>query len=72
MERVGKKQKVQHDMKQFSFLFGNLPEEMVLSILSYGTIKDIQNTRLWQTEKVKECTTTTTMIEAAKNETSTR
>ena len=49
-------------------LFGVLPDEMVLSILSYGTIKDIENTRVWQTEKVKECTTTTTMIKAAKND----
>ena len=49
-----------------------LPEEMVLSILSYGTIEDIQNTRIWQTEKVKECTTTRSKLEAAKNVTSTQ
>ena len=55
------------DMKQES-IFGVLPDEMVLSILSYGTIKDIENTRVWQTEKVKECTTTTSMIKAAKND----
>ena len=41
---------------------------MVLSILSYGTIEDIQNTRIWQTEKVKECTTTRSKLEAAKND----
>ena len=64
-EDLEKKQKVQHVMKQELLLFGKLPDEMVVNILSYGTIEDIQNTRVNQTEKVKECTKTRSKLEAA-------
>ena len=48
--RMTKKQKVEITI---SSLFGELPDEMVLTILSYGEMNDIQNTRIWQSKKVK-------------------
>ena len=53
---ITKKRKVQHDMKQQSLLFGELPDEMVMNILSYGDMDDIENTRAWQSKKVQHFT----------------
>ena len=57
-------EKTQIDRKR-SF-FSAFPDEIVLIILSYGTMKDIHSTRVWQTEKVELCTETRSMWEAAK------
>ena len=61
-----KRQKVQNVMPIRS-LFDKLPVEMVLTILSYNDMEDIQSTRGWQSKKVQHCTETRTKIEAAKN-----
>ena len=39
-------------------LFGRLPDEMVVTILFYGEMEDIQSTRVWQSKLVKRCTKT--------------
>ena len=39
-------------------LFEGFPDEIVLVILSYGTMKDIQSTRVWQSKDVKHRTGT--------------
>lgn len=61
-----KKQKLQGSFKRS--LFGALPDETVLIILSYGTIEDIQSTRVWQSEKVKHFTELTCKIKVAEND----
>ena len=61
-----KKQKVQHDMKR-SLLFKECPDEVVLIILSFCPINDIQSTRIWQTDIVRHSTETTIKLKAAKN-----
>ena len=50
-------QKVERNIAGQSF-FGKLPDEMVLTILSYGEMEDIKNTRLWQSKKVQYWTET--------------
>ena len=52
-----KRQKVQNNRLR-QLLFGRLPDEMVLTILSYGEMEDIQSTRIWQSKKVQHCTET--------------
>ena len=47
-------------------LFGQLPDDMVLTILSYGEMEDIQNTRIWQSKKVQHWTETRSNFEASK------
>ena len=59
------KQKVQSIIQRRS-LFDKLPDEMVLTILSYNDMEDIESTRGWQSKKVQHCTETRTKIEAAK------
>ena len=66
MSRKEKRQKVQDSMQERS-LFDKLPDEMVLTILSYNAMEDIESTRGWQSRNVKHCTETRTKIEAAKN-----
>ena len=61
-----KKQKVQHDMKR-SLLFKECPDEVVLIILSFCPINDIQSTRIWQTDIVRHSTETTIKLKAAEN-----
>ena len=61
-----KRQKVQENMAIRS-LFDNLPDEMVLTILSYGEMVDIQNTRGWQSKNVQHCTETIWTWVAAEN-----
>ena len=48
-------------------LFDKLPDEMVLTILSYGDMEDIQSTRGQQSKNVKHCTETRSKLEAARN-----
>ena len=60
-----KRQKVQNIMSRRS-LFEKLPDEMVLTILSYGDMKDIQMTHGLQSKNVQHCTETTSSVEAAK------
>ena len=61
-----KKQKVRRSIsRHVSLLFGNLPDEMVLTILAYGEIKDIQSTRVWQSKKVQQYTQTRSHWEAS-------
>ena len=48
-------------------LFGNLPDELVMNVLSYGNKKDIHRTRVWQSKKVQHLTVTTSKIKAAEN-----
>ena len=61
-----KRRRVQNIMPIRS-LFDKLPDEMVLTILSYGEMVDIQNTRGWQSKNVQHCTETKTRLEAAKD-----
>ena len=49
-------------------MFKGFPDEIVLIILSYGTMKDIGNTRNWQTKNVMHCTETRTKEKAAEND----
>ena len=63
IKNVSKKQKVQSVLRRS--LFNKLPEEMVLTILSYGTMEDIQSTRVWQSKKVQHWTETITNYEAS-------
>ena len=49
-------------------LFDKLPDEMVLTILSYGEMEDIESTRDWQSKNVQQCTETTLKIKAAKDD----
>ena len=60
-----KRQKVESMSRQS--LFRDLPDEMVLNILSYGKMEDIQNTRVWQSKKVQRCTETISNIKASCN-----
>ena len=39
----------------------------VLIILSYGSMKDIESTRTWQTEKVQKWTLTRSKVSAVQN-----
>ena len=55
--QMNKKQKVEITILRQS-LFGKLTDEMVLIILYYGVMEDIQNTRVWQSKKVQHCTET--------------
>ena len=48
-------------------LFGKLPDEMAMHILSFCSTEDSRNTRAWQTEIVKRCTETTCKLKAARN-----
>ena len=66
MERKQKKRKVQRPPRRS--LFGNCPDEMVLTILSYCEIKDIQSTRVWQSKIVRHWTDTTSKLKAARND----
>ena len=61
-----KKQKIESCISRQS-LFGKLPDEMVLTILSYGEMVDIQSTRIWQSKEVQHCTKTISNFEASKN-----
>ena len=66
MEPITKKVQYQLMYKRSkSLLFKGCPDEIVLIILSYGTMNDIRSTRIWQTENVKLCTETRTKEEAA-------
>ena len=40
---------------------------MVLTVLSYGEMEDIQNTRVWQSKKVQHCTETRSNWKASGN-----
>ena len=62
--RMTKKQKVEITI---SSLFGELPDEMVLTILSYGEMDDIQSSRVWQSKKVQHWTDTRSNWEASVN-----
>ena len=53
--------------KKQKSLFGKLPDEMVLTILSYGEMEDIHNTRVWQSRKVQYYTKTRYNWKAAAN-----
>ena len=64
--RKEKKQKIVHGMKR-SLLFGECPDEVVLIILSFCPIKDIENTRVWQMEIVRHSTVTRIKLKAAEN-----
>ena len=46
-------------------MFGECPDEVVLLILSFCPMKDIRNTRSWQTEIVRHSTETRTKLIAA-------
>ena len=61
-----KRRKVQCHTKRSS-LFDFFPDEMVLTILSYGTMEDIRSTRVWQSIKVQQYTETKNVLEATKN-----
>ena len=63
---MAKKQKVVITISRQSF-FGKLPDEMVLTILAYGEMEDIQNTRVWQSKDVQYCTKTRSNWEASFN-----
>ena len=62
---MSKKQKVESTTMRS--LFSKLPDEMVLTILSYGTMEDITSTRVWQSKKVQHFTETITNYEASEN-----
>ena len=47
-------------------LFGKLPDEMALNILSFCSTEDSRNARVCQTEFVQRCTETTCKLEAAR------
>ena len=66
---IGKKRKkkVDHGTKPRSLLFGECPDEIVLIILSFCPIEDIQNTRIYQTDIVRHITVTNIKLKAAKN-----
>ena len=49
-------------------LFNGYPDEIVLIILAFGDIKDIQSTRGWQTINVQHCTEIRSKTQAAKND----
>ena len=53
---------------QASSVFDNLPDEMVLTILSYSAMEDIQSTRVWQSKTVQNCTTTRVTWEASQED----
>ena len=61
------KQKVQSIIQRRS-LFDKLPDEMVLTILSYNDMEDIESTRGWQSKKVQHYTETRSKMEAAKKD----
>ena len=67
---IVKKKKVQGDinMIRISLLFESFPDEIVLIILSYGTMDDIQSTRGWQSNDVQHYTETTSKLKAAEND----
>ena len=49
-------------------LFNGCPDEMVLIILSFGDMEDIQSTRVWQTDNVQHCTESICKVGAAAND----
>ena len=49
-------------------MFGECPDELVLIILSFCHMEDIENTRVWQTEFARHSTVTKIKLEAAKND----
>jgi hypothetical protein len=53
-QEMKKKQKVESLSK--NPLFGFCPDEMVLTILSFLPLEDIQSTRVWQSKNMKQCT----------------
>ena len=62
---TNKKKKVDCPAKrQLSLFFNVFPDEIVLIILSYGTLPDINSTRIWQTKIVQHCTGTNIMKDA--------
>ena len=63
-----KKRKMEIQPKRKLSLFNGFPDEIVLIILSFGTMQDIRGTRVWQTAIVQHCTVTTTKKKAAKND----
>ena len=67
MESIAKRQKVKVQPKRRS-LFNGCPDEIVLIILSFGDMEDIQSTRIWQTANVQHCTVVTAKGKAAKND----
>ena len=64
---MNKKQKVQSSSTTRQSLFGKLPDEMVLTILAYGEMEDIESTRVWQSKKVQHCTHSRSNFEASYN-----
>ena len=64
--KTTKRQKVDMTISRQSLL-SKLPDEMFLTILSYGEMEDIQNTRVWQSRRVQHWTETKSIWEASKN-----
>ena len=62
-----KKRKMEIQPKRKLSLFDGCPDEIVLIILSFGTIKDIQSTRVWQTVFVQHYTVTRSKTKAIEN-----
>ena len=60
-----KKDKKEQSISRHVSLFGNCPDEIVLIILSYGTLSDLQSTRIWQSKKVQHCTESILKVKAA-------
>ena len=56
MSRILLMATVETQSKRILLLFDGFPDEIVLIILPYGTIKDIQRTRVWQTANVQQST----------------
>ena len=63
-----KKRKMEIQPKRRLSLFNGFPDEIVLIILSFGTMQDIRGTRVWQTAIVQHCTVTTNKTKAAEND----
>ena len=63
-----KKRKMEIQPKRKLSLFNGFPDEIVLIILSFGTIKDIQSTRVWQTAIAQHCTVTRSKLVAIEND----
>ena len=68
---VKRRRKIHEDdgkKQQRISLFHLVPDEIVMMILSFGTLLDIQCTRGWQSKMVRKYTETRNMIDAAKND----
>ena len=63
-----KKRKMEIQPKRKLSLFNGCPDEIVLIILSFGTMQDIQSTRVWQTAIVQHYTVTRSKTKAIEND----